>query len=65
MKKTEIKKTATNTLIVDYVKTYSSLCLNINIGGGTKRYSSHCADLEKELVARGVLTEEDVKTLNM
>lgn len=65
MTKAEIKKAATNKLIVDYVQTYSTMCLNINIGGGTKRYSAHCADLEKELVARSVLTEEDVKLLNM
>lgn len=65
MTKAEIKKAATNKLIVDYVQTYSTMRLNINIGGGTKRNSAHCADLEKELVAHGVLTEEDVKLLNM
>lgn len=65
MKKSEIKKATNNELIVDYIQSYSSLCLNINAGRGTKQYSNHCSDLEKELVSRGLLTENDVRTLNL
>ena len=32
---------------------------------GVKKLSQHCADLEKELLARGLLTTDDVKRLNM
>lgn len=63
MTKAEIKKAKDNELIVDYVLTFSTLCLNINHGGGTKRYSQHCQDLETELLSRGILTEEDIKKL--
>lgn len=63
MRKNEIKKATNNALIVDYVKTYSSLCLNINLGMGTKQFENHCNDLEKEMLNRGLLTEEDIKSL--
>ena len=69
MTKKEIKKAKDNELIVEYVRTYSSLCVNLNSPSwenrGTKRYTDHCHDLEVELVARGILTEDDVKYLNM
>lgn len=63
MTKAEIKKAKASELIVDYVQTYSSLCLNENIGLGTKQLSNHCADLENELLQRGILTEDDLKPL--
>lgn len=65
MIKQEIKKAKDNELIVDYIDTYSILCMNQNMGGGTKRYSQHCHDLEQEMLKRGILTEQDVKHLNM
>lgn len=64
MTKAEIRKAKDNELIVDYVLTFSTLCLNINQGGGIKRYSQHCHDLETELLSRGILNEEDIKKLN-
>ena len=68
MTKQEIKKATNNELIVDYVRTYSSLCVNLNSAPwenrGTKRYEQHCHDLETEMVTRGILTEEDVQHLN-
>ena len=63
MRKTEIAKAPDNDLIVDYVLSYSRLCLNINLDRGTKQLSAHCADLENELVKRGLLKEADVKRL--
>lgn len=68
MTKREIKKATNNELIVEYVRTYSSLSLNLNApweNRGTKRYGQHCHNLEAEMVARGILTEDDVKYLNM
>lgn len=65
MRKSEIAKAKDNELIVDYVKSYSSLCLNINLKLGEKQLSKHCADLEKELLKRGILTENDIRILNM
>lgn len=65
MKKAEIKKSKDNELIAEYVISYSSLCVNFNLQRGTKSLSKHCADLEKELIARGLLTADDVKRLNM
>lgn len=65
MTKAEIKKAKDNELIVDYVRTYSSFCLNVNLGMGIKQYSKHCTDLEEELVKRGILTEENVRILRL
>lgn len=65
MRKAEIKAAKDNELIVEYVQTYSLLMLNTNLQMGTKRHEKHCQDLETELVKRGLLTEEDVKHLNM
>lgn len=65
MTRKEIGKAENNKLIVDYVQTYSLLTLKYNTGGGTKQHERHCVDLEKEMVKRGILTEEDVEHLNM
>lgn len=65
MKKNEITKAKDNELIVEYVKSYSSLCLNENLQLGTKQLSKHCVDLEAELLKREILTENDIKILSM
>lgn len=65
MRKNEIPKAPTNRLIVDYVRSSAEHAANLNLDRGTKRLSQHCADLEKELLKRGILTEEDVKELNL
>ena len=65
MTKNEIKKAKDNELIIEYVKSYSGLCLNENLHLGTKQLSKHCADLEAELLKREILTENDIKSLNM
>ena len=65
MKKNEIAKAKDSELIVEYVKSYSSLCLNENLQLGTKQLSKHCVDLETELLRRGILSENDIKILNM
>lgn len=65
MRKSEIKKAPTNRLIVDYVRSSAELAVNQNLKRGTERLSKHCTDLEEELVMRGILTDEDVKILNL
>lgn len=64
MTKKEIQIAKNNELIVEYVRSFSNLLLNYNLGRSIKRYENHCRDLEKELVRRNLLTEEDVKSLN-
>ena len=61
MRKAEIKKATDNALIVDFIEAYSSLCVNVNLGRGTKQYETHCKDLAEEMLRRGLFTEEDVK----
>lgn len=65
MKKTEIAKAKNNELVYEYVNSYALLCLNSTSGRGVKQLSKHCEDLEKELIKRELLTEEDVRLLNM
>lgn len=64
MKKSEIKKVTNNELIVEYVRTYSLRDVNWLSGRAIKRLSGQCKDLERELIARGILTTEDVIYLN-
>lgn len=64
MKKSEIKKVTNNELIVEYVRTYSLRDVNWLSGRGIKRLSGKCKELERELIARGILTTEDVIYLN-
>lgn len=52
---------ANNDLIVDFVKTYSRLCLNTNFNKPTKHLEKHFDKLCNELVKRGILTSEDIK----
>ena len=64
MKKSEIKKLENNELIREYVFRYSVLSVNINLQMATKMLAKQCADLETELVNRGLLTAHDVEVLN-
>lgn len=64
MKKSEIKKVTNNELIVEYVRTYFLRDVNWLSGRGIKRLSEQSKNLERELIARGILTTEDVIYLN-
>ena len=64
MKRSEISNLKDNELIREYVSAMSSWASNYNTGRGVKRLQTHCADLEKELVKRGILTEHDIEILN-
>ena len=65
MKKSEIKHLPNNALIVEYVRTFACYDTNYVLNRGTKQLGQHLRDLEKELVARNILTQEDVDKLNM
>lgn len=62
--KSEFRSATDNEIIVEYVKTYSNLCLNENLHLGTKKLSKHCVDLENELLSRGILTRNNIEELN-
>lgn len=64
MKKSEIGKAEGNELLVDYINSVVSFHLNYNSGKNTGRILKHCDDLEKEIVARGILTKDDIKRVN-
>ena len=63
-RKREIPKAKDNELVADYVNSYALLFYNYNTNGGIKQLQAHCNDLEKELLKRGLLTEEQVKFFN-
>lgn len=67
MTKTKMKKAANNELIVAYVEAYSSFVLKYNEKNsrGIKMIQKECQNLEAELLERELLTEEDVRRLNM
>lgn len=64
MRKNQIPKSKDNELIFEYVNSYAKLLLNYNQNKGIKQLEKHCADLEKELLNRRLLTEEQIKELN-
>ena len=64
MTKTEMKKAVDNEIIFRYIKAYSSFTLNLNLGGKTKSLEKELADLDAEMLSRGILTEEQVENLN-
>ena len=64
MRKAEIKTATNSALVYEYAQSYSTLCLNINLGRGTKQAQKHCNDLEEELLKRELLTVEQIKMLN-
>ena len=64
MTKTEMKKAADNEIIYRYIKAYSSLTLNINLGGKTKSLETELTNLNDEMLKRGLLTEEQIRRLN-
>lgn len=65
MRKTDIPKLADNDLITEYVSAYASLLMNTNMNMGVKQLEKQCSNLEEELLKRGLLTEENIKRLNM
>ncbi len=65
MRKNEISKAKDNDLITEYVSSYATLLLNYNLDKGTTQAEKHCKDLEAELLKRNILTEENIRTLNV
>lgn len=65
MTKKEIKVAKDSELVYEYATSYALLLLNYNMGKSTNRLQAHCNNLENELMKRNLLTEEDVKRLNM
>lgn len=65
MTKKEIKSAKDSELVYEYATNYALLLLNYNMGKGTNRLQAHCNNLENELMKRNLLTEEDIKRLNM
>lgn len=64
MRKSEIKKSKDNDLIVEYIDSIVSFHLNYNSGKAIGQIEKHCADLEKEIIFRRILTEDDIKKVN-
>ena len=63
MRKREIPKAKDNDLITEYVSSYATLLLNYNSSRRIIQAEKHCKDLEVELLKRGILTEENVRSL--
>lgn len=65
MKKSEIENLSDNKLIVEYVRHSNELTSNYVLNRGVKRLQVICANMENELVKRGILNDEDIKRLYM
>lgn len=64
MTKTEMKKAADNEIVYRYIKAYSSFSVNLNLGGKTKSLEKELANLDAEMLSRGILTEKQIEDLN-
>lgn len=64
MTKQEIKKASNSELIMDYIRSYSRFTVNLNLGLGLKRLGDHLKDLDKEMIARGILSQDQIDRLN-
>lgn len=64
IRKNEIAKAKNSELVAEFARSYSAWCTNYMLNRGTKQVQAHCNDVAKELVKRGLLTEEDVKKFN-
>ena len=64
MRKQDIMNADDNALLVEYIRSYGEHATNYVLNRGTKRLQAHLADLERELVRRGILNERDIETLN-
>ena len=65
MKKSEIKFLKDNELIAEYVKTFAHYDSNWVLRRGVSQLGKYLKDLEDELIKRNILTEEDVRKLNL
>lgn len=64
MNRKELKTAKDSDVIVDYIRSFSSLVVNMHLGRGTKALAKHLLDLDKEMLKRGILTQEQVDHLN-
>lgn len=64
IRKNEIKKSNNNDLLVEYINSIVKFHLNYNFGRSLKQLEKHCGDLEKEIIFRGILTEDDIRKVN-
>ena len=65
MTKQEVKKSSDNELITEAIWTYGRLLQNFIARRGTAQLEKHWNDCAGELVKRNLITENDVKWLNM
>lgn len=64
MRKNEIAKATDSELFVEYVRTYASYAVNVNLGRGTEKLGAHVADLEREILKRGLMSQAQIDSLN-
>lgn len=64
MTKKELKAAPDSEIIMDYISTYSRAVLNENLQQPTKALNRHLADLDAEMLKRGLLTQEQIDRLN-
>ena len=65
MNRKELKTATDSEVIINYIKSYANYASNACLGRGTEKLSSHLADLDTEMLNRGILTAEQIALLNM
>ena len=63
MTRKEMKTAKDSEIIVDYIDTMASYCLNLNGNGKIDRLSKHLDDLDSEMLRRFILTPQQIKHL--
>lgn len=65
MNRKEIKTATDGDVIVDYILSYAWHAQNTICNRGTERLAKHLADLDAEMLKRGILNQEQIDRLNM
>ena len=65
MTKKQLKTATDSEVIVDYIETEATYCLNLNMGGGIDRLYNHLLDLNQEMLKRGILSQKQIDRLMM
>lgn len=63
MTRQDIKKATESELITEYIHTFGWWVSNMNTGRGTDRLGKHIADMNAELIRRGILNEQQIEFL--
>ena len=65
MDRKSLKVATDKEVLIDFINTYAEFCVNMNLSRGTQRLWKHWIDLDKEMVKRGIFTEDEIARFHL